>query len=367
MRRAPAAPGSLYNDFPIAGVFVCAGVYVMFLTERLSLDAMAAAEEANCEREAAVPAGDLEAGGGSKHSTGGEDGDDGGGEGGTADPHSHEHLSALSAARSIVSQHAGHAHDHDRTPSAAGSPGHGHGHGHGQAPPASPPALGHGHSHGAPDGAAGHAHGHAHGALVLALDAAAAKARSGSATASSAEESAEARAEAAAAQRRVLTARLLEFSIVVHSFIIGLDLGTTVSEAQEGLRPLVALVIVLCFHQFFEGVALGSYIVELRDAARLSTKVAMAAVFALTVPAGTWIGIGVASGYDAESQTAVWVTGALNGVTGGMLLYSALITFMAEEFSRDDLGGDRGRAVKRGMYAAMLLGASCMALLGIWA
>ena len=348
-------------------MFVCAGVYVMFLTERLSLDAMAAAEEANCEREASVPAGDLEAGGGSKHSAGGEE--EAEGAAGTADPHSHEHLSALSAARSIVSQHAGHAHDHDRAPSAAGSPGHGHGHGHGEHAPPPPPPHGHGHSHahGAPDGAPGHAHGHAHGALVLALDAAAAKARSGSATTSSASEAAEARAEAAAAQRRVLTARLLEFSIVVHSFIIGLDLGTTVSEAQEGLRPLVALVIVLCFHQFFEGVALGSYIVELRDAARLSTKVLMAAVFALTVPAGTWIGIGVASGYDPESQTAVWVTGALNAVTGGMLLYSALITFMAEEFSRDDLGGDRGRAVKRGMYAAMLLGAACMALLGIWA
>ena len=352
-------------------MFVCAGVYVMFLTERLSLDAMAAAEEANCERETSVPAGDLEAGGGSKHTAGGEAGEEDGGAG-TADPHSHEHLSALSAARSIVSQHAGHAHDHDRAPSAAGSPGHGHGHGEQTPPPQGQPHAhghghGHSHAHGAPDGAPGHAHGHAHGALVLALDAAAAKARSGSVTTSSAEEAAEARAEAAAAQRRVLTARLLEFSIVVHSFIIGLDLGTTVSEAQEGLRPLVALVIVLCFHQFFEGVALGSYIVELRDAARLSTKVAMAGVFALTVPAGTWIGIGVASGYDAESQTAVWVTGALNGVTGGMLLYSALITFMAEEFSRDDLGGDRGRAVKRGMYAAMLLGATCMALLGIWA
>ena len=46
-------------------MFVCAGVYVMFLTERVSLDAMAAAEEANCEREASVPAGDLEASDGS--------------------------------------------------------------------------------------------------------------------------------------------------------------------------------------------------------------------------------------------------------------------------------------------------------------
>ena len=199
------------------------------------------------------------------------------------------------------------------------------------------------------------------------MDAAAAKARAGAATSSSAEEAEEARAAAAAAKRRVMTARLLEFSIVVHSFIIGLDLGTTVSEEEEGLRPLVALVIVLCFHQFFEGVALGSYITELRDAATVVAKGAMAAMFALTVPSGTWIGIGVASGYSPGSQTAIWVTGTLNAVTGGMLLYSSLITFMAEEFSRDDLGGAAGRAMKRRMYAAMLLGAACMALLGIWA
>jgi hypothetical protein len=117
--------GSLYNDFPIAGVFVVAGVYVMFLTERVSLDAMAAAEEANCESEARVPVGDLEASDGSGRFADGKKG----GDTGTADPHSHEHLSALSAARSIVSQHAGHSHDHDRSPSAAGSPGHGHAHG----------------------------------------------------------------------------------------------------------------------------------------------------------------------------------------------------------------------------------------------
>lgn len=94
----------------------------------------------------------------------------------------------------------------------------------------------------------------------------------------------------------------------------------------------------------------------------------MIAVFVLTVPSGTWIGIGIASSYDAESVTALWVTGALNAVTGGMLLYNSLITFLAEEFSRDDLGGGaKGRALKQQMYAAVLLGAACMALLGIWA
>jgi len=96
-----------------------------------------------------------------------------------------------------------------------------------------------------------------------------------------------------------------------------------------------------------------------RDATTSSVE-----LFALTVPVGCWVGIGVASSYSPDSQTAVWVTGTLNGVTGGMLLYTALLTFMAEEFSRSDLGG---RAVKRRMYACMLLGAAAMALLAIWA
>lgn len=133
----------------------------------------------------------------------------------------------------------------------------------------------------------------------------------------------------------------------------------------------------------------------------------MGAIFALTVPVGCWVGIGISESYEPESVTSLWVTGSLNALTGaprreatakrllhhaaplnaqpimqamlteavslypspgGMLLYNALITFLAEEFSRDDLGaGAEGRALKRKMYLATLLGAACMALLGIWA
>jgi zinc transporter 1/2/3 len=327
----------------------------MFLTERLSLDAMAAAEEANCEAVSGDGnAADVEA---PKARQAGEESEE--------DAHSHEHLSALSAARSIAGQHAGHAHG-------------GHSHAHDYSPGAVAPL------------APGRGHAHAHGALALSVEAASGGATTGVA--------------AAAARRRIMTARLLEISIVVHSFIIGLNLGTTLaetgheaheeeeehhrrllrrllsmhevshaeddmmsSEPSDSLRQTVALIIVLVFHQLFEGVALGSYIYELRDAASLQTKLLMAAVFALTVPVGCWIGIGVASTYEAHTQTAIWVTGALNGVTGGMLLYSALITFMAEEFSRDDLGGAQGRTHKRRMYCCMLLGAAAMALLAIWA
>ena len=309
----------MYNGYHgIAGVFVCVGVYIMFLTERVSLDAMAAGEEKHCLEGSAMTTQpktpvDLEA----------------------PEPHSHEHLSALSAAREILASHKGHAH---------GGPG----------APAAPAQ--HGHSHA--DSAHGHAHAHAHGALVLSL----------SSEAAAPSEKPPSREEAAKMRRRLMTARLLEVSIVVHSFIIGLNLGTTLPEDDSSsLRATVALVIVLCFHQFFEGIALGSYIAELRNGASVTTKVVMSAIFALTVPVGTWIGIGVTSAYSSETQTAFWVTGTLNALTGGMLLYSALITFMAEEFSRDDVGGAAGRRLKRQMYSLMLFGAACMALLGIWA
>jgi len=345
--RAPRPPrsGTLYADFPIAGVFVCLGVYIMFITERLSVDAMADQENLNCElTPGAVVLTDLEA----PH----------GGCGDGEDAHAHEHLSALAGARAIANQHSGHAH--------GGKAGHGHAHEEESAQLSGKP--------------------HAHdsdsvGAFAPALT-------------------------DAKLRRRVMTARLLEISIVVHSFIIGLNLGTGAGhhhgegEAHEeeeeephrrllrhllvttietehhdehaeeeapSLRPIVALIVVLCFHQAFEGIALGSYIAELRGAATAAQKGAMAALFALTVPVGCWVGIGVASSYSPESQTAVWVTGTLNGITGGMLLHTALLTFMAEEFSRSDLGGREGRVVKRRMYACMLFGAFAMALLAIWA
>lgn len=117
-----------------------------------------------------------------------------------------------------------------------------------------------------------------------------------------------------------------------------------------------------------QGIALGSYITELREAVSRSSKIIMSAIFVVTVPLGCWVGIAVAESYDAESTTALWVTGALNALTGGMLLYNGLITFLGEEFSRDDLGpGAEGRKLKQKMYLMVLFGAAAMAVLGMWA
>ena len=326
------------------GPWIVFGIVLMFLTERVSLDALAASEEEKCEATGKGPAprllGDLAAA---------ADVEAPGASGGAGEEHSHEHLSAITAARSIVSQHAGHAHGAAEAVQRHGSSPVVHALAGGRQAPEPSGGDGHRHSH-------SHGHGHAHGALLLQVS-----------PPPRTRAPAEADAARADAARRVLTARLLELSIVIHSAIIGLDLGVLTPGEGETLSRITALIIVLSFHQFFEGLALGSYIEELRDAAAGRAKALMALIFVFTVPVGTWVGIGVASAYSPNSQKAVWVRGSLNGVTGGMLLYSALITFMAEEFSRDDLGGRAGRALKRRMYCCLVLGAACMALLGIWA
>ena len=54
-----------------------------------------------------------------------------------------------------------------------------------------------------------------------------------------------------------LMTQVLELGIVAHSVIIGISLGA--SESPQTIKPLVA---ALTFHQFFEGMGLGSCIVQ---------------------------------------------------------------------------------------------------------
>jgi zinc transporter 1/2/3 len=71
-------------------------------------------------------------------------------------------------------------------------------------------------------------------------------------------------------------------------------------------------------HQGLEGLALGSVLALTRFP--LVKKVLMVAAYSLTTSVGIAIGIAVSQGYDPDSVTAKAVQGALNGVSGGMLL-----------------------------------------------
>lgn len=120
---------------------------------------------------------------------------------------------------------------------------------------------------------------------------------------------------------------LFEFGCVFHSVIIGLALGVTSDDIQQ----VRALLIALCFHQWLEGAALGSFIT--RAQLPVWKGMLMVIIYSLTCPAGVAIGIGVAETYDPESTKAAAIQGVFNGVSAGMLLYVALVQLIAEDFS----------------------------------
>lgn len=70
---------------------------------------------------------------------------------------------------------------------------------------------------------------------------------------------------------------VLELGIVVHSISIGITLG--LATGQDDALPLM---IAICFHQFFEGIGLGSAFVNAGFS--LARSCAFAALFAVTTP-----------------------------------------------------------------------------------
>lgn len=56
--------------------------------------------------------------------------------------------------------------------------------------------------------------------------------------------------------RRVIAAVCMEFGVTLHSLFVGLDVGLT---TDRSLKPLL---IALVFHQMFEGMSMGSRLVD---------------------------------------------------------------------------------------------------------
>ena len=54
-------------------------------------------------------------------------------------------------------------------------------------------------------------------------------------------------------------------------------------------------------------------------------------------------------------------------MAGGLLLYISLVQLIAEDFTRIDNNQPRGLLFRLATYAALALGAACMAMLAIWA
>jgi len=118
---------------------------------------------------------------------------------------------------------------------------------------------------------------------------------------------------------RVVT---LESGILVHSVLIGLDMGMQSGSTYD------ALLIAIAFHQFFEGFALSQILIEARLGAMWILVMAVA-FYAITTPVGIAAGIGVHSFYDEGSVSACLTMGILDSVAGGILIYMGLTSLLS--------------------------------------
>lgn len=153
---------------------------------------------------------------------------------------------------------------------------------------------------------------------------------------------------------------VLEFGIIFHSVIIGLNLGVVDSSSFTTLYP------VLVFHQSFEGLGIGARLSSISfPCSKAWMPWALCALYGLTTPVAIAIGLGVRTTYVPESRTSLIVQGVLNAVSAGILIYSGLVELLAK-----DLLFDKERTKNLGrlglIVAYVFIGAASMSLIGYW-
>lgn len=153
---------------------------------------------------------------------------------------------------------------------------------------------------------------------------------------------------------------ILEFGVIFHSVIIGLNLGTAGDE-------FATLYPVLVFHQSFEGLGIGARMSAIPFPKRLSwLPWLLCTGYGLTTPIAIAIGLGLRTTYNSGSFTASVVSGVLDSISAGILIYTGLVELLARDFLfNPDLTHDKKRLTF--MICCVLLGTAVMALLGKWA
>eukprot|EP00871_Galdieria_phlegrea_P003059 jgi/Galph1/3754/GphlegSOOS_G2398.1 len=125
---------------------------------------------------------------------------------------------------------------------------------------------------------------------------------------------------------RELVIIVLEFGIAFHSFIIGTSLGVL---KDEEFRTLLTALI---FHQFFEGMALSSVILQNRNVLSGRFIVMSVVLFSCVTPIGTVFGILL------EMWGILFVSGDLfrgisDAASAGVLIYTGLVELLTYQFT----------------------------------
>lgn len=153
---------------------------------------------------------------------------------------------------------------------------------------------------------------------------------------------------------------ILEFGVLFHSVIIGLNLGV-VGDEFKTLYP------VLVFHQSFEGLGIGARLSVIPFPRGLRWMPwALCLAYGLTTPIAIAIGLGLRTTYNSGSFTANVVSGVLDSISAGILLYTGFVEMLARDFIfNPHRTNDKTRLAF--MLVSLYLGIAIMALLGKWA
>ena len=160
---------------------------------------------------------------------------------------------------------------------------------------------------------------------------------------------------------------LVELGFSIHSVFVGLAVANSAEEDFHGL------LVAICFHQFFEGLALSARLTASglgwrRDAI-------FAAIFSLSGPLGIAIGLfAVSASASLNSGTYLVTQGVLDSIGAGIMLYLGfsmlLIDFPVDVAALCDhgpAGAEKQRTatlMRAGMFGALWAGVCGMAVLG---
>ncbi|EQC39492.1 hypothetical protein SDRG_02933 [Saprolegnia diclina VS20] len=157
---------------------------------------------------------------------------------------------------------------------------------------------------------------------------------------------------------RKISVLIFELGVVIHSVIIGLNLGVASG------TTFTTLLTAICFHQFFEGVAVGSSALVAFE--ELKTTLWTVLGFAVATPLGIVLGIGVSTTYAASSSTALWVQGCMNAVAAGILIYTGIVELLANQYTNNPTFLAQSGKTRALTYAFLGCGAAAMSTIMYW-
>lgn len=152
---------------------------------------------------------------------------------------------------------------------------------------------------------------------------------------------------------------ILEFGVMFHSVIIGLNLGV-VGDEFNTLYP------VIVFHQSFEGLGIGARMSAIPFKKGSWLPWFLCAGYGITTPIAIAVGLGVRTTYNPGSFTANVVSGVLDSMSAGILIYTGLVELLARDFLFNPTRTQDNKRLTF-MIVCVLLGTGIMALLGKWA